>query len=123
MKFDGNKSSLSEDSELAFEDLLPGDVLLHRALKPNVIQQKIIASTGSPYTHASIYLGDGKVAEASPPSIKKSEIPAAVKGCTCIGVLRSQCGFGGDRPSRLIEFIDELVKNGAKYDFIPTSPD
>ena len=108
----------SESSQIvSIEKLLPGDVLLHRPITPDFIQKKIQNSTASPYTHASIYLGDHKVAEASIPLVQKTDIVSAVEGWGCVGVLRSQCGFGGERPNRLNDFINELVNDKTPYDF------
>jgi cell wall-associated NlpC family hydrolase len=50
-----------------FPDLLPGDILLFRSLHQTVVQQEISAASGSRYTHAAIYLGNDKIAEAAPP--------------------------------------------------------
>ena len=49
---------------LTVDDLKPGDVLLYRALEEKAHQRAISHATQSPYTHAAIYLGDGKIAHA-----------------------------------------------------------
>jgi cell wall-associated NlpC family hydrolase len=43
-------------------NLLPGDILLFRSIDQKRHQRKISAVTGSPYTHAAIYLGNGDLA-------------------------------------------------------------
>ena len=102
---------------LNISELLPGDILLYRSMHQKKLQQKISTATGSPYTHASIYLGDGIIAEATPPKIRKYKLSNGLVNDVCIGVLRSQCGFCGCRSNKLREFIDELVCQDSRYDF------
>jgi hypothetical protein len=97
-------------------DLLPGDVLLYRARKPNVIQRKISSATDSPYTHAAIYIGDDLIAESTIPfGVKKNALKRFLKGSQCVGVLRTQLGFGGDRPHKLSAFIEAVILRGRLY--------
>ena len=113
--------SIPLDSGLALQpsDLLPGDVLLYRPLSPNVIQRAISSATGSPYTHAAIYLGAGLIAESGVPfGVTKSALQDSMQGNQCIAVLRSQLGFSGDRPSRLNEFVGAVLEDKKFYNFI-----
>ena len=51
---------------IGLDQVLPGDMLLHQGtnkLMPTLIK----AATGSPYTHASMYVGDGQGTEATWP--------------------------------------------------------
>jgi len=41
-----------------------------------------------------------------------------MRGSECIGVLRSQLGFGGDRPDRLKAFVDKVLKRKKFYNLI-----
>jgi hypothetical protein len=100
-------------------DLLPGDVLLYRAGRPKAHQRKIAEATGSPYTHAAIFLGDGMVAESNiPRGVGRRSVEESIKGSCCVAVLRSQFGFGCDRPRRLNEFVDAVLEQNRFYDLI-----
>ena len=103
-------------SQITQHDLRPGDIFLYYHAFWNPIGQIIKWKTGSPYTHASIYLGDGEIAEATPPKIRKSTVQEALKNCRYIAVFRSQCGFYDDRTTKLRDFIDRLIQNNSKYD-------
>jgi hypothetical protein len=41
-----------------------------------------------------------------------------MRGSRCVGVLRSQAGFGGNRPTILNDFLDQVLGNGKFYDLI-----
>lgn len=99
-------------------DLLPGDVLLYRPSNPSIVQKAIVTATHSPYTHAAIYLGDGYIAESgAPQGVTKNALEASLRGSQCVAVLRSQLGFGHDRPARLVNFVDAVLKRGESYNF------
>lgn len=117
----GRESTISPNSGLILDpsDLLPGDVLLYRSDGEKKHRRKISEATGSPYTHAAIYLGDGLVAESNfPNGVGKHPVADSIKGCRCVAVLRSQLGFGGDRPRKLNEFVDSVLANKKLYNFI-----
>lgn len=95
-----------------------GDVFLHYRAKRKGITYVIESATGSPYTHASIYLGDGLLAEASPPKVCKTPLIKAMADDSHIAVFRSQCGFGPDRATRLNAFIDQLIQQSTWYDLL-----
>lgn len=97
--------------------LRAGDVLLHYRAKRKGVSGVIESVTGSPYTHASIYLGNDTIAEASPPKIRKAPLAEAIADDGHVAVFRSQCGFGADRAARLNEFIDQLIQQNTWYDF------
>lgn len=98
-------------------DLRAGDVFLHYRAKRKGVTGAIEAVTGSPYTHASIYLGGDFLAEASPPKVRKASLSDAMADGSHIAVFRSQCGFGPDRSARLNAFIDQLIQQNTWYDF------
>jgi hypothetical protein len=115
------ESAILSDSDLIVtpSDLLPGDVLLYRSDRGKIHQRKISEATGSPYTHAAIYLGDGIAAESNfPRGVGKCQVADSIRGSRCVAVLRSQLGFGGDRPHKLNEFVDAVLKHGRFYDLI-----
>ena len=97
-------------------DLLPGDILLFRSLSPNVIAKQISKFTDSPYTHAAIYIGDGEIAESTPPAVKIRKLSGADTKGVQIGVLRSQLGFSHQRAAAVREFVQQLVVQHAAYD-------
>jgi hypothetical protein len=76
-------------------------------------------ATGSPYTHAAISLGDGLVAESSVlHGVGERDLADSIKDCRCVAVLRSQVGFGGDRPQKLRKFVDAVLAHKKRYDFV-----
>ena len=119
---DGPSASLYRSLLLTPSDLLPGDVLLYRPSCPNVVQKKISSATQSPYTHAAIYIGDGLISElvAWPRliGVRKHTLEEFLQGSRCVGVLRSQLGFGGDRPDKLNKFIDAVCDNRKFYNLV-----
>jgi hypothetical protein len=110
---------------LATSDLLPGDVLLYRPVRNSVVQQKISAATNSPYTHVAIYIGDNLIAESVAwpclIGVRKSTIESSMKGSQCVGVLRSQVGFGHDRPGKLTAFVESVIRRKRFYNLIAAS--
>jgi hypothetical protein len=108
---------LLDGLRLDFTDLLPGDILLFRAIQPDALAQRVSIDIGSPYTHAAVYLGNGEVIEAGHPKIEKRRLSEVDKEEYIIGVFRSQLGFSGDRVQALSEFAATLVRNDAQYDW------
>lgn len=100
-------------------DLLLGDVLLYRPRTANVIQSEIIQATGSPYTHAAIYLGNDKIAESVfPCGVTQSSLNASIGNTQCVAVLRSQLGFDDKRAKTLTDFVRSVAEEGKVYDLI-----
>jgi hypothetical protein len=100
-----------------FADLLPGDILLFRPLNPDDLEERVSATTQSPYTHAAIYLGNNEIAESvSPEGVQVQKLSNAEKEAYIIGVLRSQAGFSERRVAAMRAFVDKLVAQGARYD-------
>lgn len=121
---DGNMDASAASSPdgsmiISVDDLLPGDVLLYRAGRQKLHQQTISTVTGSPYTHAAIFLGDGLVAESNfPLGVGKRPVEDSIAGSGCVAVLRSQYGFGGQRPRQLNAFVDSVLAQGRFYDLL-----
>lgn len=117
---DADKTSPSDGSLIiSVADLLPGDVLLYRAIRQKLHQQKISEVTDSPYTHAAMFLCDGLVAEANfPHGVAKQPVEQSINRSGCVAVLRSQLGFAGNRPRQLNAFVDTVLANGRFYDLI-----
>ncbi|MCK1338619.1 hypothetical protein IVB38_22045 [Bradyrhizobium sp. 38] len=117
-----NEDPLREEASLdglllEFADLLPGDILLFRAVEPDALAQRVSDEIGSPYTHAAVYLGNGEIIEAGDPKIEKHRLSEDDKEDYIIGVLRSQFKFGDERIQALREFADALVKSDSQYDW------
>ncbi|MDA9420971.1 hypothetical protein XH97_02160 [Bradyrhizobium sp. CCBAU 53380] len=102
---------------LDYQDLLPGDILLFRAIDPDPLARRVSKTIGSPYTHAGIYLGGGELIEAGDPRIEIRRLSSHDKEDSVIGVFRSQNTFLDDRVRALREFAETLVRNGAEYDW------
>lgn len=117
---EGEEPTIPPDSDLIVQQsvLMPGDVLLFRSRKITSVQRAISSATGSPYTHAAIYLGDGVVAESNVPlGVGKGALADSIRGSRCVAVLRSQLGFEGDRPRKLRAFVDDVLARGKLYNF------
>jgi hypothetical protein len=98
-------------------DLRAGDILLYRPKGSGKVSSRISAATGSPYTHASIYVGNGQVAESNfPLGVRLTEVEKSIAGSVCVAVMRNQMGFGTARETRLKGFVDSVVKRGRFYD-------
>lgn len=98
------------------EDLLPGDILLFRWSEPDSLARRISAGSGSPYTHAAIYVGDGMIAESvSPEGVVENALAEAICESECVGVLRSQLGFNGERPAALASFVTSVIAEGKPF--------
>lgn len=101
---------------LAPDQLLPGDVLIHRPRKPSLISKKISTATSSPYTHAAIFLGEGMIADSNPPKgVAVRRLEDLMGDANCVAVLRTQLGFGSERVKKLNEFVAAVVKEAKLY--------
>jgi hypothetical protein len=75
-----------------------------------------MAVTNSPYTHAAIFLGDGKIAESLiPDGVAISDVADSLHGSLCVGVVRTQMGFGGTRQKKLHEFVKAVIAQGLPF--------
>ncbi|MBY5767029.1 hypothetical protein HFO06_28690 [Rhizobium leguminosarum] len=101
---------------ITFGDLLPGDVLLYRPLRPNENEKRISQVTDSPYTHAAIYLGASKIAEATTPDgVMINPLDTSLEGSMYAAVMRSQCGWGRERIAKLNEFAQNVAGAGVPF--------
>ena len=112
-----NMPCLAPHSDLTFQDLLPGDVLLHKSRSPTNYHKFISNYKSSPYTHAAIYLGNGMIAEVAS-QIRESKLSHAVSTSCYIGVVRSPLGFNGRRPIVLRHFIKYLLGGRTGFYFL-----
>ena len=118
----GNSAATRIGGKLNLADIQPGDVLLYRPRKANCIQRRISIATNSPYTHAAIFIGRGTIAEAvALPwliGVRERSLKKSLKGNLCVGVLRSQLGFGCDRVNELVAYVNDVKKNRKSYNFV-----
>ncbi|WP_288142192.1 hypothetical protein [Mesorhizobium sp.] len=123
MSDDDEKASSSMNAALTdtppilnFGDLLPGDVLLYRPLSPNKNEERISKVTDSPYTHAAIYLGANKIAEAiTPDGVMINPLDTSLDGSMYAAVMRSQYVWGPERVAKLIEFAQNVAEAGVPF--------
>lgn len=107
---------MSEGMRLLPTDLLPGDILLYRPETPDRVGQLIMNVTKSPYTHAAIFLGNGKIAEAQyPGGVAVSDVEESLHGYLWVGVIRTQVGFGEARQKKLHKFVDAVITHGRPF--------
>ncbi|WP_174977332.1 hypothetical protein [Pandoraea communis] len=102
---------------IAVNALRPGDILLHYRSKQKLMSRAIVNVTGSPYTHASIYLGEQQIAEASPPKVRRRSLADAIADDSHVAVFRSQLGFDATRVATLNAFMEDLLMRNTWYDF------
>jgi hypothetical protein len=97
-------------------DLQPGDVLYYRSLHPSPLEDRIARQSGSPYTHAAVYLGNGNVLHAVADGVLVEPVSTLQDGR--IGVFRNQSpnGLSAGQVRELNDFANALVATGAEYD-------
>lgn len=101
---------------LKISDVKAGDVLLGRADDPNNRHlEKMAAETGSRYSHAAIYLGNGEVAEATLGGIEISKIESLVDHFDHIAVIGRDDLWDNERLDQLRTFIKTAIAVNAKY--------
>jgi hypothetical protein len=104
-------------------DLRPGDLLLCRGadklLDPrNFARKRIRDLTGSPFTHAAIYLGDDEVGDAVPlKGVSVRRLDALLKDAEYMVVLRHPDAWDEERIAGLRQFIEGLQRAGARYNY------
>ncbi len=106
--------AIAHPYQIDTSQLQAGDILLYRTKKTSVMSAMVRWRTSSPYSHAAIYLGDGKILEAVVPRVRIAPLKVPTRGY--IGVIRSQCGFGPERQEILRDFAAQLVTNKTRYD-------
>jgi len=102
-------------------ELISGDVLLCH-IDASLIAQQIEKATGSKYSHAAIYYGDGFVAESlikeglGKGQIVKNAIRDVISRYDHIAVIRQPDAWCSEQSiAGLKLFIDKTIENGAKY--------
>lgn len=109
--------SKSRPSIIADDMIKPGDVLLCYHAGFDAVVWAIKKVTGSPYTHAAIYLGDSQVGDATKGygGVKRRALKDFLKDYDHVAVFRSQYGWDQERISVLSKFVDDLTGRGTKY--------
>lgn len=67
------------------------------------------------YVHASIYLGENEVAEATMPNVQITTFKKAIEDYDHIVVLRQPDAWNENNASRLKAFVQELIINQVKF--------
>ena len=96
-----------------------GDVLLgYKNNRYNFIGYLIKKRTKSNYTHAAIFIGDGKIAESVLSGVKINDVDNFIAHYNHVAVMRQPDAWSTDnRKKRLIEFINQRIKSNSKYNF------
>lgn len=95
------------------EDLLPGDILL--SADPGIASAGIRLLTTSPVSHASIYVGNGEVAEALRGGVRLRTIDRVLQEETVVAAFRHPV-LDDERAQAVSQFAREQV--GKPYDFV-----
>lgn len=108
-------------TDLHPSQLEAGDVLLCRGNTEGVslkahVSGAISAATSSPYTHAAIYLGDGKIVDARVlQGIRVRPLVDLIASTTYIASLRQPGAWDAARVEELRAFAERLHELGTKY--------
>jgi cell wall-associated NlpC family hydrolase len=94
-------------------DLQPGDILL--SADPGLASAGIRLLTTSPVSHASIYVGDGEVAEALRGGVRLRSMERVLQEETVIAAFRHPA-LDEERARRMVGFAREQV--GKPYDYL-----
>lgn len=95
------------------QDLLPGDILLSSVNGINSMGVRLI--TLSPVSHASLYLGDGQIAEAVGEGIRLRSVAQLLAEEALVVAFRHP-GVGPQHQVKMDAFVRETV--GQKYNFV-----
>lgn len=98
-------------------DLRPGDVLLHEPGRQRWYEKGIALATSSPFTHASIYLGDNVIAEARLPRVRVCEITRPMRRERRLCILRQPMELRPDQVIALRTFVDAALQRNARFDY------
>lgn len=103
-------------SHLTSDDLRAGDILLHQPGRPRWYEKGIAWCTASPYTHASIYIGDNTIAEARMPKVRTCCVLRAINRERALCVLRQPIELSAVQIAALHGFVDQTLQRGARFD-------
>jgi hypothetical protein len=99
---------------IAVADLRPGDFLLHCSADPSFVGRCIRAACKSAYTHASIYLGDGLIAEAVACGVQRVKLSRSLPKKGHVAVFRTT-NFLKEDAKALNDFIMQLLRARTPY--------
>lgn len=108
-------------TDLHPSQLEPGDILLCRGnvggVSPTAyIRSQIAEATSSPYTHAALYLGTGKIVDARVlQGIKVRPLIELIADSDYVAAVRQPDVWSNDRIARLRQFAERLDAMGMKY--------
>ncbi len=96
-------------------DLNSGDILLCSSSQTS---EKINEVTDSDYSHAAIYLGEGKIAESASGGVRIVLISSLLEEYDHLAVLRNPHIWNEGRLKKLRKFIDKAINNSASFNRI-----
>ncbi|RYG89221.1 hypothetical protein EU803_18145 [Loktanella sp. IMCC34160] len=101
---------------LTADHLRPSDILLHHPGNAKWYDRGIAWCTASPYTHASIYLGDGDIAEARLKGVRICSVTRPIRREKALCVLRQASPPSPEQVDQLRHFAQSAVARGAGFD-------
>lgn len=104
-------------TRLTSGDLKAGDILLHQPANPKWYEKGIAWCTGSPYTHASIFIGDDTIAEARLPKVRTCSIRRPIRRENALCVLRRNSELTAKQVESLLAFVENALRREARFDF------
>lgn len=90
--------------------LKPGDVLV--STEDGGISSLIRAATGSPYSHAALYIGGGKIIDATSPGVTTRSLADLAEPAARVSVIRA-VGLSAAQEQQIVETAKSLL--GKKY--------
>jgi cell wall-associated NlpC family hydrolase len=82
----GTSDPFLRTAEIDQSSLRPGDILV--STEKGFVSNAIRTSTFSAYSHASIYVGDGKIIDATGDGVQRRNLSALTKPAARVGVIR-----------------------------------
>jgi uncharacterized protein YycO len=102
---------------ISTKELRAGDVLLCLPAKLGAVGKQIKNVTGSPYTHAAIYLGDNQVGDATATGVGFRPVLNLIRQYQHIAVMRNPDAWSRRNTQILRSFILELHGQGTSYNY------
>lgn len=108
---------MTKMTSLTAAHLQAGDILLHQPRNPRWFEKGIALCTGSPYTHASIYIGDNTIAEARLPLVRLCNVRKPIRREQALCVLRQHSELNANQVGLLKSFVESALSREARFDF------
>ena len=99
--------------QISVDTLMPGDIILSSA--SGVTSIGIRALTLSPVSHASVYLGNGELAEAVGSGVRRRSMATFLEEESTVVAFRYP-GVGTEHMQKMLRFVESHV--GKKYNYM-----